>query len=104
MMYCQPNLASFAAIASVFALTSSSRTAGPNESQLFHPIGGVGASILSGELSGLQNAVVVQMVNAMMLCESARREKVIRQILLQSVGTVYGRCCISYKLSFTLFQ
>ena len=39
--------------------TLSSRTVGPNESQLFQPMGGVGASILLGESLALQNAVAV---------------------------------------------
>src|SRR5271156_1070309 len=49
--YCQPNAASFAAMASALALTSFSFTVGPNESQLFQPMGGVGANIVSAAIA-----------------------------------------------------
>src|SRR5271156_1333840 len=49
--YCQPNAASLAAMLSALALTSSSFTVGPNESQLFQPMGGVGANIVSAAVA-----------------------------------------------------
>src|SRR3954452_318803 len=42
-MYCHPYFAKCSAIQSALALTCCSRTAVPYESQLFQPIGGVGA-------------------------------------------------------------
>lgn len=60
--------------------SSSSRTAGPYESQLFQPIGGVGASILVG--AGLQYIVAIQRFAARMLRETARSKKFIWRSLL----------------------
>jgi hypothetical protein len=51
--YRHPNLASFAAMASALALTSFSLTVGPNESQLFQPMGGVGASMVPAAAAAL---------------------------------------------------
>ena len=45
--YCQPNSFSCAAITTILARNCASFTVSPYESQLFHPIGGVGASTLS---------------------------------------------------------
>src|SRR5436853_7169522 len=72
MTYCQPYLARFFAMKSAFALTSSSRTVGPQESQLFHPIGGVAPRTAGKELSAnagekLKRATATQ--------EQARRKR-----------------------------